>query len=270
MRSTLRLTILIALIWGTSHAPVLAQSRPIRRPALAGMHSFATASPPASFSHPVVNFFPTPFGTLMLTTRQAINPVTGSFLSQSTGRFVIPTRNDNLTLTNTQIEYFNPNAPMMMNPYTTGNPGVTFSMMTAYPVPYANPYAAPTANGMKNNNGVDMKSIVDAPEVMKNRQALGSVGIPTENGHIKWPLAFRLMPPEKKRALTDTLESELLALASESSASTYNPVTVLAARKNVQRLSGWLNAHQSDFAEATYQEGVGFLRTLNTALSMGG
>jgi hypothetical protein len=77
---------------------------------------------------------------------------------------------------------------------------------------------------------------------------------------VKWPLAFRLLPPDQERDLTGKLEGQLLSLAS-------NPAVVQDAKQTVQRLHRWLKEHRNDMADATYRDGLDFLRSLDTTLT---
>jgi hypothetical protein len=114
-----------------------------------------------------------------------------------------------------------------------------------------------------------MKAVPDTAALAEAGQqvALGSHGIPYENGHIKWPLAFRLLPPEKKQNLVDRLERELVQTTTGASNGTFDPTVLSEAKQNVARLHSWLTAHRADMAEATYRDGLDFLRTLDEALT---
>jgi hypothetical protein len=224
-------------------------------------------------------FVPSPFGNFVLTTREAFNPATKTFVPSATGNFVLSTRGDLVSsTTKTPVDSFVPLTPptgmnAFVNPYaaTQFNPYMAATSVAApYPImPYGSSYAAPYSSPYGNaasNTYVPTANVQSPPETAGEKQtrlALGAHGIPVKDGHISWPLAFRLLPPDKKRELTDTLESQLVALASEG----YTPAVLQGAKQSVQRLSAWLSAHQTDLADATYQEGIHFLQRIEGTLS---
>jgi hypothetical protein len=153
-----------------------------------------------------------------------------------------------------------------MNPYMTvsSNP-----YMAIYPPSY------PSGNNAAANNAAAQQASYaaaaaapDAAGAMRAGQqaALESYGIPYENGHIKWPLAFRLLPPDKKEKVADRLEGQLVAIT-QGSGGMVDPTLISGAKRNLTRLSSWLADHQTDMAEATYHDGLAFLHTLDEALT---
>jgi hypothetical protein len=226
-------------------------------------------------------FVPTRTGNFVLTTRESFDPKTKMFVPSATGNFVLSTRGDLVSsTTKTPVDSFvpltsltapsalmNPLAAGLSNPYMTAMSGATpYSMtpyggysMSMYGTPYGN--TAPTSATAV----AATKSAADAASDKQTQVALGAYGIPTEDGHVKWPLAFRLLPPEKKSELTDTLENQLIAMAGGSSGSS-NATVLGGAKQSVQRLSAWLEEHKINLAETTYQDGRDFLRRVDATL----
>ncbi|HWY85337.1 MAG TPA: hypothetical protein VNX28_01365 [Gemmataceae bacterium] len=234
-------------------------------------------------------FVPTRTGNFVLTTRESFDPKTKTFVPSPTGNFVLSTRGDlvssttkmlvgsivpatTLTVptafTNPYSAMLNPYAAGLSNPYMMAMSGTTPYSMTpygSYSMPmYGTPYGntAPTSATAV----AATKSAADAASDKQTQVALGAYGIPTEDGHVKWPLAFRLLPPEKKSELTDTLENQLLAMAGGSSGSS-NSTVLRGAKQSVQRLSAWLDEHKTNLAETTYQDGRDFLRRIDATLT---
>ena len=92
-------------------------------------------------------------------------------------------------------------------------------------------------------------------------------GLPTEDGHIKWPLAFRLLPPKERQELRDPLEGQLALVTTQASSGAVDGAVLSDVARNAARLSAWLKAHRIDMAEGTYRDGVDFLRMLDATVA---
>lgn len=222
-------------------------------------------------------FVPALSGNFLLTTREAFNTKTGKFVPSPTGNFLFTTRGDLVSSTTkspvgtvlpfsalTPPTTFVPTTvtiPSMTNPYVSGlaNPYLA-GMANPYVPAYVPPYPMNYANPMPTNG---YAATAAGATRAADQAAEGATGIPFENGHIKWPLAFRLLSPEKKQSLTDPLEAQLIALATQGAGG----ASANQAKKDVARLSTWLTEHRTDMAEATYDDGVAFLRSLDAVLA---
>lgn len=224
------------------------------------------------------SFTASPTGNFVLTTREKFNAATGTFVPSATGNFVLSTRGTlTSSSTGTAVESFLPLLPpRVFNPYvnaagapflnTLANPYLaTAPSMSPYPMPmyasgsygmmpYSNPYTSTSPGPAYGTMGA-----APAADV----QIMPGLGIPFENGHVQWPLAFRLMGAEQKRDLADRLEGQLLALGTDVA----NPGLARSAKHTVHQLAGWLTAHQTDMADATYRQGLEFLHGLDESLA---
>jgi hypothetical protein len=235
-------------------------------------------------------FIPDGNGNFVLTIRASLNPTTGTFSPSATGNFFFPTRGDLISTTTGSpvitITPFSPLVPLAslaslpltgtysanpyayspasagaaMNPYSYASTGAYGS--NPY-VPYSMPYQPTSASAAPSS----FTGAVSSAAVASAQSAPAAYGIPIEKGHIKWPLAFRLLPPETKENVADRLEGELVSIASQAAGGAPNTGLVADAKRNVARLAAWLKSHQDDMAEATYQEGRAFVRLLDEALT---
>jgi hypothetical protein len=98
------------------------------------------------------------------------------------------------------------------------------------------------------------------------RTALDGFGVPTEDGAIRWPLAFRLLSPDKRAELLDPLQSRLDVAAQQAAAGRANPTIVRDARDDLDRLARWLRSRRLDLAEGSYSEADAFLTRIDNAL----
>jgi hypothetical protein len=224
-------------------------------------------------------FVSTPLGNFALITRDSFNPKTKTFTPSPTGNFLVATRGDLVSsMTKTPVDSVVPVLPSvasaatmnpyamsaMVNPYAMGAASSPYSSMMN---PYSSSYGMSYGSGYSNNAAPTVNvQPTSAPTVSTQAIALGAYGIPTKGGHVEWPLAFRLLPPDKKRELTDTLESQLLALAGQGAGTMLNPAFFQGLKQNVTRLSAWLTEHQSDMAEATYRDGRDFLNNIKATV----
>ncbi len=226
-------------------------------------------------------FVPAFNGNFLLTTREAFNTKTGTFSPSPTGQFLFSTRGDLVSnATKMAVGSFLPfvpsvplaaslttPTPVAINPYAA-NPymnGIANPYLGATTNPYIPMYmpSYPTTNTSAAAGAVyGNSSQAGGATRALDQAALGTFGIAYENGHIKWPLAFRLLPPDKKQSLADPLEAQLTEVMMQGAGG-----NVGGAKKSVARLAHWLTEHQADMAEATYQDGVAFLQTLDAALS---
>jgi hypothetical protein len=233
-------------------------------------------------------FVPANNGNFLLTTREALNTKTGKFAPSPTGNFVFSQRGD-LVSSGTAVASFLPLAalsplssfvplttastfatnpyvanPYLANPYATGMVNPYLASAIPY-VPYYPPSYPSAANAPLQGNAYRTTSADGMGGVPQ--AALATYAIPNENRHIKWPLAFRLLPPDKKQSLADGLEGDLVAALARGSMGTPDASLLSAAKRKVAALATWLTAHRDDMAEATYREGQTFLRTLDEALT---
>lgn len=178
-----------------------------------------------------------------------------------------------LNLNNPLAYYNNPFAynPYLSNPYTTpfnpygtstyGMPSTGLYGSSYGAAPAANPYANAYPAG---NNAAP----ASAPKANGGgpRSILDTLGVPTENDQVKWPLALRLMP-EVERVSLDKLEG-LLRVAAAGRAS---PRTQEEATQTLEKIRHWLQSHQLEMAEGTFRDGQIFLQQLSKSLkTMGG
>ena len=139
--------------------------------------------------------------------------------------------------------------------------------------PYAsNPYVAPYGNAPSAANygggGANAAPATYAPQGASAKQLtpLDAFGIPSENGGVAWPLAFRLMSPDQKRELLDGTETQLAAVAAQAVAGQANSRIVDEVRVNVAKLRQWLRVRQLDLAEGTHADARRFLQRIDDAL----
>ncbi len=230
-------------------------------------------------------FVPTPFGNFSLVTRESFNPMTRTLMPSPTGNVLLATRGDlisattkmpvnsvvpvlpavNLPVVNPSVTV-NPYAGAMVNPYMPSAMATSPYAAMPYGNSYGSSYGTPMYTSSATSPYATTKSTSETSNVTPAQIALGAYGIPVKGGHIDWPLAFRLLSPDKKRELTDPLESQLLALAGQGTASTLNPTFSQEVKQHVDRLSAWLVAHQTDMAEATYEGGVAFLNNVRATV----
>jgi hypothetical protein len=155
--------------------------------------------------------------------------------------------------------YYNPWYPI---PYNQGYYG-----SAPYSMPYSNGYGG---SGYGSPNGAPQQQ---APVNIPVQQAqpmqpspLAAFGIPSEDGAVKWPLAFRLMPPNQKRDLLDPLQSQLQIVTAQAAAGRANQALVKEARHKVESLHQWLRTRRLDMAEGTFNDGDAFIRQIDVAL----
>jgi ribosomal protein L29 len=143
--------------------------------------------------------------------------------------------------------------PYMTNPYIGGgNYGSSYGNYGP-PGAYQNPQAS-----VSNYNNAPASSNVPAYSPAQQPQS--------DNGGIAWPLAFRLMSPEKRRELREPAETQLAAAVAQAAAGQVNPQLVDEARLSVARLRQWLRSRRADLAEGTYADAVRFLQRADDAL----
>jgi len=114
----------------------------------------------------------------------------------------------------------------------------------------------PKSSSSKSKNGSDSSS---APML------LSAIGLTDETGVVRWPLAFRLLPPEKEYLRRQVETVFQLALA-QSVGGRSSPVLTNEARQAVGSLRQWLTEREDGLAEATRREARAFLRKLDDAL----
>jgi hypothetical protein len=227
-------------------------------------------------------FVPAANGNFALTLREAFNAKTGTFVPSSTGNFLLSARGNLVSAgTKTAVGSFLPFVPPI--PTTSLIPGTATNVFATNPYAPVNPYAAGMANPyaamsypmpypVPSNYGSPISGYGTPTTTSSNQTTPGSdvwgaYGVPSENGHIKWPLAFRLLPAEQKQNLLDRLEGQLVLAATQASSGALNASSLSEATRSVARLSAWLTAHRTDMAEATYRDGLDFVRTLDEALA---
>jgi len=238
-------------------------------------------------------FLPDRNGNFVLTVRASLDPKTGTFTPSATGNFLFPTRGDLVSsMTGTTVATFTPfnplaalaslaslsvSNPLAANPYAFNsvaasaalNPYALASaspyMSSAYQMPYVMPVQ--TANYGAATAPISTTSAPSSAVNTGDKAPMNVYGISIEKGHIKWPLAFKLLPPDMKDSVADRLEGELLALVGQAASGNASAGLVADASRNVARLAAWLKSHETDMAEATYTEGQTFVRTLDATLA---
>ncbi len=234
-------------------------------------------------------FVPTFDGNFVLTVRAALDPKTGNFNPSPTGNFVFSQRGDlvssssgNLVPT---ITTFNPTAAALANlqaaRLTNAMTAVAASPVTTSMAMNPYSYAPMTMTNPYTPSSMPYQSMSSASSTPTNSSAASSgagvsdseksstttLRIPFEKGHIRWPLALQLMPPDVKANIADPLEADLLALAKQPAGSTGGEGLTTAASRNLARLGAWLTVRQDEMAEATYRDGWAFLRMLDETVS---
>jgi len=107
------------------------------------------------------------------------------------------------------------------------------------------------------------------PRAVKAKQEnipLAVLGVPTEDGKVKWPLALRLLPPEQREETLNKLEAELKVIAAQVVSGNASPAVVKLAKQNVAKLNEQLRARRINMAEGTFHEADTFLLKLDDAL----
>jgi hypothetical protein len=196
-----------------------------------------------------------------LLTSLGLNPF---FNNASTNPFLAQAMNPYASWVN---PYFNPYLNTGYNPYTAGY-GSSGYGSSGYSAPYmsygGSSYASPTA-GASNAPANNIPAYT--PTSTKTKPSvLAAYGIPTENDHVAWPLAFRLMSPDQKRDVLEPLESELLVAATQAVGDRANPSVLWQAKQSVEEARTWLLGHRNDMAAGTYRDGDRFLGTIERAL----
>jgi hypothetical protein len=209
-----------------------------------------------------------PLSPLNTTGLPAISPFFSAFNNPATAGF-----NPAFAAFNPYYSATAPFAPFaaassyLPNPYLPGgNYGSSYGSSYGPPNAYQNPqaYAA-------NYNSAPAYSNAPAynpapPQAAKQQSPLDAFGIPSENGGIAWPLAFRLMSPVQRRDLREPAETQLAAAATQAAAGQANPNIVDEARLSVARLRQWLRSRRTDLAEGTYSDAARFLQRADDAL----
>jgi hypothetical protein len=145
-------------------------------------------------------------------------------------------------------------------PYAGGYGSSSYGAPNAHMNPYAQGYAS-----AQPNSGIP--AYAPSASQTKQQSVLAALGIPNEDGAVTWPLAFRLMSPDKKRELLDPLESQLKVAATQAASDKANPAVLKQAKQNVEDLHKWLLPRRLDLAEGTYRDAVRFLAKLDNALT---
>jgi len=249
-------------------------------------------------------FVPSPMGNFMLTARESFNPATGTFVPSANGTFTTMSRGNFIPTTGTlpstgsifapgSQSNFSPlnqaftlspffhtwranmalAAQQAINPYGVSNP---YFASTSYPSPYAYPNsyggaAAPYGNGagyVQASNAAPQTNVgaPPSPEPKKQLAALAVLGIPSENGAVQWPLAFRLMSVDDRQKLLDPLDLQLQSLASQVAADKTTPSAIRRVQLSLEKVEQWLRSRKVELAEGTFQDGVNFMARLESAL----
>jgi hypothetical protein len=154
------------------------------------------------------------------------------------------------------------------NPYATQAAGGYGMGMSPYPgVPAygsasgVNPYTQPGGAG-----SAPATQAAPQTEYVTPATLLTAYGVPVENGHVQWPLAFRLMSLRDAEQVQQPLESLLLLAAAAEMKGQKAAPFVEDAEKAVAKLRHWLRERGDGMAIATLRDGSAFLRSLERAL----
>jgi hypothetical protein len=167
----------------------------------------------------------------------------------------------------------NPYFPTPYNATYNNNPyyGSYYPPYNAYGQGYgsnygsgANVYASNQVGGAAANNNIP--AFNPQADQAKQPTALGAFGVPSDNGNVKWPLAFRLMSPDQRREMLEPMESQLRVAATQAASGKANPKIADEARVSVAKLRQWLRGRRPDLAEGTFMEADRFLRRIDDAL----
>ena len=158
---------------------------------------------------------------------------------------------------------------------------------TAWPTPYMNPYTMPYGGSGYSNPYLytptppygSYPPAYNTPAVPpfnppmpqgnagpKQPSVLAAYNVPTENGAVQWPLAFRLMSPDQNRELLAPLEAQLQVAAIQAVGGKANPAVLREATTQVEALRQWLDEQRVNLAEGTYNDANAFLGVLDAAL----
>jgi hypothetical protein len=245
-------------------------------------------------------FVPSAVGNFVLTSRGSINPLTGQVVPSQNGNFEFTTRGTFVPSNRFANAAGIPSAPLTSLGINTGTPTVSpffwglmgnANAMAFNPyMPVSYPSAIPYAGAGYGNGGygggygnsyypsggygqqAPQNNIVAAPPAApvaapQQPTALDAFGLPTEKGALAWPLAFKLMPPEERRALLQPAESSVNAALNQAAAGKVAPAILEEARSNVGRLRSWLRERRLDLAEGTYEDASRFLRKIEDVLA---
>ena len=158
----------------------------------------------------------------------------------------------------------------MYPPYTPSTPygGGGYSMPYSSSLPYNNGMA-------QSGNAAGASGNIYEPKPSASKAKAdgggGSVlltafGLTDDTGAVRWPLAFRLLPPEKEY-LRRQVEAAFLVGLTQAASGKNNTAVAQEARQAVASLRQWLANHEDGLAEATRREAREFLRKLDGALT---
>jgi len=172
-----------------------------------------------------------------------------------------------------------------------GAPSYPYGMTSMYPpsMPYggggySTPYSMPYSSSLPYDAGMAQSgygaasssgniyepkaraSKAKATTADSSNLLLTAFGLTDDSGAVRWPLAFRLLPPEKEY-LRRQVEAVFLVGLAQAVSGKSNPAMTQEARQAVASLRQWLIAHEDGLAEATRHEAREFLRKLDGALS---
>jgi hypothetical protein len=105
------------------------------------------------------------------------------------------------------------------------------------------------------------------PEYATPATLLTAYGVPVENGHVQWPMAFRLMNSREVEEMQQPVESLLLLTAVAEMKGQKATAFVEDVEKAVAKLRRWLRERGDGMAVATLRDGNAFLRSLERALA---
>jgi len=131
---------------------------------------------------------------------------------------------------------------------------------------YANAAPAAGNNNNGNNNGVNAPA-ANAPKGGGQIDPLAAFGIPSDNGSVQLPLAFRALATDKQRETVKKLTAQLEILATQGVIGKANPFLAKEALSNVEQLRTWLRGREGEMAAGTYRDADVFLRKVEDALA---
>lgn len=251
-------------------------------------------------------FVPSAVGNFVLTTRGSVNPATGAFVPNSDGKFAFTTRGTFVPSNNFANAAGVPSVPLSSLGINTGTPTVSpffWSLMANANLAAANPYIPvnyasaipytgagyggggyggygnsyyPTSSYGSSSYGAPQNYAAPAANIPQygppqeaapaQPTAVDAYGVPTEKGQLAWPLAFRLMSPEQRKAKLQPAESAITVALTQAASGKANPKIVDEARLSVARLRQWLRERKLDLAEGTYNDANRFLQKIDDAL----
>jgi hypothetical protein len=107
------------------------------------------------------------------------------------------------------------------------------------------------------------------PPEKGNTPALDALGLPSADGRLDWPLAFRMLPRTSDASVwQQQVDSLLPAAVAQASEGRVNPQTVAEIGRSLDRLAAVLHSRAGSMPTNTYAEAERFLRQVGESLKL--